>query len=299
MNAAVGRTLAADQLGVLRFGVRDELRALPRLLHSGEEVLGLAAGTVGNWSDRLFVATDRRVLLVYKRRFRPARCTELGYAQIQVVRAAPKFDAWEMRVRTSGVEQRWHLRSAERAERFVRLVAERSQAEGDTIEPSAGTAPISDADTHATPPPSAVVTVVQFRDSSLVVPARVTTSDGQVGDGVTRIVPGHPQYHAWRSYCERHPEGVVDRRHQGRDTNEHLEAGLFTGVGFTAATFVFSAFRDEFHGVEPGTAVATGVVIFTFWFVVGFVGSLWAGKREETSGAKIKRSAAKVEPPPS
>jgi hypothetical protein len=158
--------------------------------------------------------------------------------------------------------------------------------------------PISEADKRAPPPIPPGVSVVRFRDGSLVVPARVTTSDGTVGEGVRRIGRQHPQYNAWSAYCERHPEDVVDRRDQRRDTNEHLEAGLCSGVGFTAATFVFSAFRDEFDGVDPGTAVAAGVLIFTFWFFVGFVGSLWAAQREEASGAMIKRSAAEVEAPP-
>jgi hypothetical protein len=40
---------------------------------------------------------------------------------------------------------------------------------------------------------------VRFCDGSLVVPARVSTRDGRVGDGVTRIRHGHPRYDALRS----------------------------------------------------------------------------------------------------
>jgi hypothetical protein len=36
------------------------------------------------------------------------------------------------------------------------------------------------------------MTVVSFRDGSLVVPARFTTSDGSVEDGVKRIDRRHP-----------------------------------------------------------------------------------------------------------
>jgi hypothetical protein len=88
-------------------------------------------------------------------------------------------------------------------------------------------APVSEVDAHLAPPPPAGVTVVRFGDGSLVVPARVSTRDGQVGDGVTRIRPGHPRYDAWLSYCTRHPEHVVERRRQGAGINEHLEPGWF------------------------------------------------------------------------
>jgi hypothetical protein len=136
------------------------------------------------------------------------------------------------------------------------------------------------------------VTVVRFCDGSLVVPARVSTRDGQVGDGVTRIRHGHPRYDAWRSYCKRHPEHVVERRRQAARINEHLEAGLVLAVTITARTFVFSAFRDEFQGVGLGTAVAAGILCFSFWFLVGLVGSLWF----RSSGPRPP--SAEVEQPP-
>ena len=57
MNVAAADQIATEQLGGWRFGTRGELRALARLLHPGEQVLGMALGTIGNWSGRLFVAT--------------------------------------------------------------------------------------------------------------------------------------------------------------------------------------------------------------------------------------------------
>jgi hypothetical protein len=51
-------------------------------------------------------------------------------------------------------------------------------------------------------------------------------SDGSVGDGVKRIDRRHPLYDAWRSYCERHPEEVVDRGGTLGETGEDLAEGL-------------------------------------------------------------------------
>jgi hypothetical protein len=64
-------------------------------------------------------------------------------------------------------------------------------------------------------------------------------------------------------------------------------------VTFTACTFVFSAFRDEFEGVGLGTAVAAGVLCFSFWFVVGLVGSLCS-----RSSNPRPRSVEVEQPPP-
>jgi hypothetical protein len=126
-SAASGREVAADQLGGWRFGARGELRALPRLLRGDERVLGMALGTIGTWSCRLFVATDSRLLLVSKPKLRRARCTEYPYEEIQVSNAIPTGGVCELRLVASGERQTWHLMSAERGERFARLLAARSE----------------------------------------------------------------------------------------------------------------------------------------------------------------------------
>jgi Bacterial PH domain len=127
VTVASGREVAADQLGGWRFGARGELRALPRLLRSDERVLGMALGSIGNWSCRLFVATDSRLLLVSKPTLRRARCTELPYERIQVSHAVPNGGVCELRLVASGERQTWHLMPAERGERFARLLADRSE----------------------------------------------------------------------------------------------------------------------------------------------------------------------------
>lgn len=121
------REMAADELGSWRLGARGELRALPRLLRSGERVLGMALGCIGNWSGRLLVATDSRLLLVSKPALRRARCTEIPYERIQISHAVPNGGACELRLSVSGERQTWQLMSAESGERFARLLAERSQ----------------------------------------------------------------------------------------------------------------------------------------------------------------------------
>ncbi len=103
-------------------------------------MLGMVLGRIGNWRGRLFVATDSRLLLVAKSPLRRARCTEIPYERIQVIHAAPKAGSWELRLMASGEPQTWNLMSAEGGERFARLVADRSQAGADTIEPAVGTA---------------------------------------------------------------------------------------------------------------------------------------------------------------
>jgi hypothetical protein len=141
------------------------------------------------------------------------------------------------------------------------------------------------------------VTVARFPDGSLVVPARVSTSDGEVGAGVVRIRLGHPQYEAWRLYCERHPEDVVERREQHVRVGESVETGLAFAVVLTTCTFVFSAFADEFDGITLGTAVGAGVLCFSFWFMVAFIGSLWSRYRDQ-GPSRGRPSRAEVEPPP-
>jgi hypothetical protein len=140
------------------------------------------------------------------------------------------------------------------------------------------------------------VTVARFQDGSLVVPARVSTNDGKMGAGIARIRRGHPQYEAWRSYCERHPEDVVERReqHVRVRASESVETGLVWAVTCTAFSFVFSAFAGELDEIGLGIAVAVGVVIFSFWFTVGFVGSLWSADRDQ----RPSTSRVEVEPPP-
>jgi PH (Pleckstrin Homology) domain-containing protein len=136
MSATVGAESGAEHLGGWRLGARAELRALPRLLASDEKVLAMVLGSVGSLRGRLFVATDSRVLLVSKLPLRRVLCTAFPYERIQVSQAAPEPAGWKLDVLASGRPQTWHLFSAERAERFVRLLAERSQAQGLTTEPA-------------------------------------------------------------------------------------------------------------------------------------------------------------------
>ena len=140
------------------------------------------------------------------------------------------------------------------------------------------------------------MTVARFPDGSLVVPARVSTSDGKMGAGIARIRFGHPQYEAWRSYCGRHPEDVVERReqHVRVRASESVETGLVWAVTCTAFSFVFTAFAGELDEIGLGTAVAISPVIFIFWFTVGYVGSLWSADRDQGPS----KSSADVEPPP-
>jgi hypothetical protein len=129
----------------------------------------------------------------------------------------------------------------------------------------------------------------------MVVPARVSSSGGELGDGVARIRRGHPKYEAWRSYWERHPEDVVEGREQ-REVSEHLVAGLVLAVAMIAGMTGFSALGGEFEGedaVALGEAVPVGVVIFTLWFVVGVVASLWSAQRDRGPSPR-----GEVEPPP-
>jgi hypothetical protein len=119
--------VAADQLGGWRLGASGELRALSRLLGSDERVLGMALGSIATLSCRLFVARDRRLLLVSKPALRRARCTEIPYERIQVSRVVPTGGVCELHLVASGERQTWHLMPADRGERFARLLAERSE----------------------------------------------------------------------------------------------------------------------------------------------------------------------------
>ena len=136
MSAGLGHETGAEQLGGWRLGARGELRALPGLLGSEEQVLGMVVGSVGTWRGRLFVATDSRVLLLSKSPLRRARCTDFPYEHIQVSQAAPDAGGLKLSVVASGERQSWNLLSAERAERFMRLVAERSEVNGARTAPA-------------------------------------------------------------------------------------------------------------------------------------------------------------------
>lgn len=100
----------------------------------------MALGSVGNWRGRLFVATDSRVIVVQKPLFRPARPTDVPYAAIRGSEAAPRAGAWQLRLNAAGERQTWNLQPADCAERFVRLVAERSAAGQSAIQPSVDSA---------------------------------------------------------------------------------------------------------------------------------------------------------------
>jgi Bacterial PH domain len=138
VNVAVGHETAIEQLGGWRFGARGELRAVARLLGPGEQVLGMALGSIGNWRGRLFVATDSRVLLVHKPVFRPARFTDVPYGLIRDLQAAPQAGGWRIDLDASGQRQSWNLHPADCAERLVRLVADRSAAEQPAAQPAVG-----------------------------------------------------------------------------------------------------------------------------------------------------------------
>jgi Bacterial PH domain len=130
--------LPTEPLGGWRFAVRGQLRAMGRFLEGGEEVLGMVAGCVG-WKDRLFVATDRRVLLVAKPLLRRAHFTEIPYERIRHIEAAPQAGRWEC-VLATGERETWNLMPAASGEQFVRLVAERSPARVAPIGPAISTA---------------------------------------------------------------------------------------------------------------------------------------------------------------
>jgi hypothetical protein len=141
------------------------------------------------------------------------------------------------------------------------------------------------------------VTVARFPDGSLVVAARVSTSDGKVGERVARIRRGHPQYEAWRSYCERHPENVVERPEQRVRVGESVETGLVFAVASTGVITLWSVLLGDFDGMALGSAVTIGAVIFGFWFMVGFVGSEWSRYRDQEPSRDRRPSQAEVEPP--
>jgi hypothetical protein len=97
----------------------------------------MALACIGNWSGRLLVATDSRLLLVSKPTLRRARCTEIPYERIQVSHAVPQGGYCELRLVASGEQQTWYLMSAERGERFARLLAERSEPAAPRLTPTA------------------------------------------------------------------------------------------------------------------------------------------------------------------
>jgi hypothetical protein len=139
VTAAAADQMATEQLGGWRLGARGELRALARLLRPGEQVLGVALGTIGNWRGRLFVATESRVLVVHKPALRGARFTEIPYEAIELLHAAPKAGVWRLSLHAFGHPQAWNLQTVERAKRFLGIVAERSAAEQSTIESAVDT----------------------------------------------------------------------------------------------------------------------------------------------------------------
>ena len=118
--------------------------------------------------------------------------------------------------------------------------------------------------------------VVRFRDGSLVVPTRVTTSDGSVGAGVKRIDRRHPLYDPWRSYCERHPEDVVERRARFGETGEDLMDGLAMALAGFVLFLVLGAVdagKGLIDGEDVGATVALGVLWVCGWFIAGVVSS--------------------------
>lgn len=117
------------------------------------------------------------------------------------------------------------------------------------------------------------MTVVRFRDGSLVVPAPVSSGDGSVGDGVKRIDRRHPLYDGWSSYCERHPEDVVERRGRLEETGEDLAEGLAAaccGLLFIGALAAIESLK-ELGGMDLSTAVVLGGVLWVCCFISGFV----------------------------
>ena len=82
----------------------------------------------------------------------------------------------------------------------------------------------------------------------------------------------------------------MDRRHQGQDANEHLEApGLVPGVGFAGGYLRVLGVQGRVPAGAKGPGHRRSHRSGDLHLLVGcstFIGSLWAGKREETSGAK-------------
>jgi hypothetical protein len=142
------------------------------------------------------------------------------------------------------------------------------------------------------------VSVIRLRDGSLIVPARVTTSDGSAGEGIKRIDRQHPLYDAWRSYCERHPEDVVERRGRLGETGEDLAEGLAAAcagvlfIGFFAAIDLAKGVA----GIDLTTAVIVGGVLWVCFFIAGVVSS--RRSRDRAAGRLRLHAEVEVEPPP-
>jgi len=143
------------------------------------------------------------------------------------------------------------------------------------------------------------VTVVRYRDGSLVVPARVTTSDGSLADAVKRIDRRHPLYDAWSSYCERYPEDVVVRRRMFGENGEDLSEALGAAAGGLVLFLLFfavDAAKGLPDGVAPGSVVALGVLWVGCWFIGGLV---YSRRERDRSEARLRlHGGAEVEPPP-
>jgi hypothetical protein len=141
------------------------------------------------------------------------------------------------------------------------------------------------------------MTVIRFRDGSLVVPARFTTSDGSAEDGVKRIDRRHPLYDAWRAYCERNPDEVVERRRRLGDAGEDLAEGLAAACCGLVVFSILAAsdgLKGAFDGVAVGAVVALGSVVCFCFFIWGLVDSQrWRNPSEQSSRANVE-----VEPPP-
>ena len=142
------------------------------------------------------------------------------------------------------------------------------------------------------------VTVVKFRDGSLVVPARVRTSDGAVADGVRRIDRRHPLFDAWRSYCDNHPEDVDERRRIFGETGEDLVEGLQAACAGLLVVGALAAIdlSKGLVGVDVTVAVIVGGVLWVCFFIAGVV---YSRRTRERAEARLRlHSKVEVEQPP-
>jgi hypothetical protein len=142
------------------------------------------------------------------------------------------------------------------------------------------------------------VTVVRFRDGSLVVPARVKLADGSVGDGVKRVDRRHPLYDAWLSYCERHPEDVVERRGTLGRTGEDFAEGLAAaccGLLVIVALAAIDAAKG-LGGVDLRTALVVGGLLWVCFFIGGVAYS--RRSRDGAEGRLRLGAGVEVEQPP-
>jgi hypothetical protein len=118
-------------------------------------------------------------------------------------------------------------------------------------------------------------------------------SDGSVGDGVKRIDRRHPLYDAWRSYCERHPEEVVDRGGTLGETGEDLAEGLVAACA-GLLLIVFLAGTDLLKGLD-GVDLSTALVVRGVLWVGFFIGGVVYSRRLRNRAAGRLRLHAEVE----